>query len=602
MPIKQMELNKLTTLSLLEWRLAQSAAEQAVAYAEQGEWKNLTWAEYASLVKLVSRRLQEAGFRRAARIAIFSETRFEWAVLDLAVQSFGAVVVAIHPSYSVEEVLHTLRVSQAEAIFCGGERPLQTIQEVLAESERHFDVYSFDETDAAEALSIKSYRDFVSGGIDAGLLPADAASTDPCSVGEEELATIVFTSGTSSLPKAVCLTQKNLVATAIASYCHLEHRISQPKSLHWLPFAHLFGRIGIYLDLVSGCSATYSRGLAYLPEDIKLAQPHFIFAVPKALARFQSAILAQVQTQSSLKRKIFHGSLRVVQLTGRRKSFKAADKVSQAVDRLIKRTVFAKVIESFGGNLQLIITGSAPVEPQLCQFFESFGIKALEGYGMTETSGVAFVNPYNQVQVGTVGTAIGTVRFRIDADRELLLRGESICRGYLNPEDNSAAFTADGWFRTGDLADVDAKGYLKIVGRKKDIIITDGGENIPPERIEAKLMSYPLIKDAVVLGDRRPFLVAIINVDSSHFRASSNGHVEPQSPELIKAVQGIVNEVNRSLAKFETVKNFFLTDEEFSVERGELTQTLKKRRKVIEQHYHAEIEMMYRQPFQTVQK
>jgi long-chain acyl-CoA synthetase len=238
----------------------------------------------------------------------------------------------------------------------------------------------------------------------------------------------------------------------------------------------------------------------------------------------------------------------------------------------------------------LIIAGSAPVDPELGRFFEALGIRVAEGYGMTETSGVAFVNPYGRTRPGTVGTAIETVEFAVAPDSELLLCGDSICQGYLDPEHNREAFTADGWLRTGDLVAVSAEGYVSVIGRKKDLIITDGGENITPERLETALASHPLIKDAAVFGDGKPFVVAVLNVDPDRVAQLGPGAV---GDELVNMLQPAVDDINRRLAVFERVRKFVLASEDFSAENGELTVTLKKRRNVIRDRYREEIDGLY---------
>ena len=558
-------LTQMTTHALLEWRVSQAPADCAVRFWDCSGWKSVTWKEYARLVANVSRGLQDACLVHGDRIAIYAETCFEWALVDLAAQRFGGIVVAIHPSYSPEEVTHALRISKPKALFYGGEKPAAIVRELGIIDCPQLAMYSFGEHMAAAARPFSELL----------RTPEDNVQDTGSTVQESDVATYVFTSGTSGLPKALCLTQRNLVATAIASFRHLGFDVPRPQSLHWLPFAHLFGRIGLYLDLVSGGSATYSRGLQCLPDDLRVAKPDFLFAVPKALSRFRTTILSKVDQQPAWKRRLFRGALKRAQ----------AASLHPAVHTLSKKTLFGSVISSFGGNLRLIIVGSAPVEMSLCRFFEAFGIGVREGYGMTETSGVAFVNPFQRSRFGTVGTAIETIDFQIAPDQELLVRGDSVCKGYLNPADNLAAFTEDGWFRTGDLGAVQADGYVKIVGRKKDIIITDAGENITPDRIEAKLTGYPLIRDVVLIGDKRPYVVAIICVDRS---------VASQVP-VADAVQHILNEVNIGLARFEKIKKFLIAKSDFSVDNGELTPSFKKKRRVIEERYRQELYALYAQ-------
>jgi long-chain acyl-CoA synthetase len=589
-PLQLPKLEKLLTASLFEWRVSQSGSDRAACWCEDGAWKTVTWQEYAALVKGLALRLRQMGVVRGDRVAVYAETCFEWALVDLAVQSFGGIIVAIHPSYSVDEVLHALAVSNPKILFCGGERPAQTIPDVLA---RHgtLAVYRFE--GRLSLRSVRSFKDLLASAAGASdqMVPRTERSSP---VEETDVATIVFTSGTAGMPKGVCLTQKNLVATALASFKHLGLALDRPRSLHWLPFAHLFGRIGIYLDLIAGSSATYSRGVRHLPEDLRVACPHFLFAVPKVLSRCQAAIHENIGRRPTWQRKLFDAAVKLVLETAaaREEAAERAGRRWNALHAVIKASIFRPVIDSFGSNLLLIVVGSAPVERKLCLLFEAFGIAVSEGYGMTESSGVAFVNPYSARRLGTVGTAIETVQWRIGSDRELLMKGESIFQGYLNADDTRAAFTEDGWFRTGDLVDLATDGYLRVIGRKKEILITDGGENITPERIEARLASYPLIKDAVVFGDNKPYLVAVINADAA-CGADAAGREGWRSSRLFESVQRIVDEVNVGLAKFETIRKFVLAKDDFSIDNGELTPTLKKRRTIIGEHYRADIEALY---------
>jgi long-chain acyl-CoA synthetase len=565
----------LTVPGLLRWRASRSPQETAVQYHEGRAWKTLTYEEYCTLVWRLRDRLRATGLNRGDRVALFADTCFEWALVDLAVQSFGGVVVAIHPAYSSDEVLHALRASAPVTLFYGGEKPTQALQRVLGAYERKLTVYGLHDcpTGAPSLWTLLRQR-----GVDAKAAPrSEVKGTD--------LATIVFTSGTAGMPKAVCLTQNNLVATAEASVEHLAFRLPALRTLHWLPFAHLFGRIGLYLDLVTGAHATYARGLEHVAEDLRLARPHVLFTVPKALARFRQGILRQIDSQPRWKRALVH---RLVAAAAKPREQSLLRRRIPGADRLLKRAMTVlrrQVVGAFGGNLQLVVVGSAPVSPETFDLFETLGIAVREGYGMTETSGVACVNPYGAAQRGTVGSAIRTIEVKIAGDQELLVRGPSVFQGYLDGQQNLAAFTPDGWFRTGDLGEQMADGYVRIVGRKKDIIITDGGENVTPERLETALAAQPFIKDAVVIGDRRPYLVAVLNVDGA--RESSETPAESAHRALTS--------VNRTLAAFERIRQFVIAQEDFSVDNGELTTSFKKRRRVIEERYRSQIDALYSQ-------
>jgi long-chain acyl-CoA synthetase len=561
----------LTTPALLRWRTSQSPRTVAVQYHDGTSWRTVTYEAYDALVSRLADALQAMGLRRGDRVAIFADTCFEWAVVDLAVQSFAGVLVAIHPAYSTDEVLHALRVARPSMLFYGGEKPSQAIEQVLCAYERPLAVFALHD-DVPPRPGGRPLSSLLRGSAPGGRgSVADVRGSD--------LATIVFTSGTAGMPKAVGLSHANLVSTAQASFGHLGFRVSAARSLHWLPFAHLFGRIGLYLDLVAGATATYARGLPHLAEDIRFAAPHFLFTVPKALSRFHDGIMRQTAAAPAWRRLLFRGLLVLASGAATRR-VSAARWIASTATAILRH----RIAPAFGGNLQLIVVGSAPVAADVCELFEALGIPIAEGYGMTETSGVACVNPYRDRRPGTVGTPIPTIELALDADGELLARGPSVFQGYLDPAHNIAAFTPDGWFRTGDLATRSPDGYVQIIGRKKDIIITDGGENVTPERVETALTAEPFIKDAIVIGDRRPYLVAVIDVDAA---------LVPPGVDLAECARRAVETTNHKVAAFERIRQFVVASEDFSVENGQLTTSLKKRRRVIEDRYRDEIEALY---------
>jgi long-chain acyl-CoA synthetase len=581
-------LKRHTTTTLLHWRASRSADLPAVRWHRADGWASITWREYAGLVARLARQLRDLGCGRGTRVALFADTCFEWALVDFAVQSLGGIVVAVHPSYASEQAAHALDVSGASMLFVGGRTATATLPAVIAAIRWPLRIYTFDRRPAVAGA--RAFHDLLPELSDPSAA-AGAAAELPAAAVEDDLATIVFTSGTAGLPKAVCLTHKNIVATALASTRHLELTIDRPRSIHWLPFAHLFGRIGLYLDLAAGCEAGYARGVRGLATDLERLQPSFLFAVPKALRRFRTGILRRVERLPRWRRACFAATLAIASRAAAARDTRMAVP-ARALQAFLKRTIFRSIVRRLGARLQLIVVGSAAVEPQLCAFFEAFGIAVCEGYGMTETSGVAFVNPYGRRRPGTVGTAIETVQYAIAGDGELLLKGESICRGHLDPAHDRDAFTEDGWFRTGDLVEQTSDGHLSVRGRKKEVVVTDDGEEVAAERIEARLAADPLIKDAVVFGEERPYLVAVLNVDHS-LAAPHSGGRPVGGRTLASVLVQIMDEVNRGAAVFERVQKFIIARQDFSIANGELTPAHKKRRQVILAHYRDEIDALY---------
>jgi len=581
-------LKRQTTTALLHWRASRSADLPAVRWHRPDGWASITWREYAGLVARLARRLHDLGCGRGTRVALFADTCLEWALVDFAVQSLGGIVVAVQPSYSADAATHALDVSGASMLFVGGASATATLPAVIAGIRWPLRIYTFDHQ--RKVAGARAFHDLLPEMSDPAA--AAAAAELPAAAVEDDIATIVFTSGTTGLPKAVCLTHQNIVATAVASHHHLELAMDRPRSIHWLPFARLFGRMGPYLDLVAGCEAGYARGLRGLTVDLEHVQPSLLFAVPKALRRLRTGILRQVARRPRWQRACFAVALgaatRAAAVRGTHMAVPA-----RALQALLKRSIFRPIVQRLGSRLQLIIVGGAPIEPSLCSFFEALGIAVCEGYGMTETSGAAFLNPHARRRVGTVGTAIETVQYAVSADGELLLKGESICRGYLDAAHDREAFTEDGWFRTGDLVERSSDGYLSVRGRKtKEVVTSDHGKNVTAERIEARLAADPLIKDAAVFGERGSYLVAVLNVDRSLAAPHSGGR--PIGGRTLAAVlEQIMEDVNRGAAVFERVQKFIIARQDFSIANGELARSLVKRRQVILAHYRDEIDALY---------
>lgn len=540
-----------TTTVLFHARCRRSADAPAVRHFRAGRWVTCTWNGYARHVRATAGALTRLAVRRGDRVAVWAETCFAWAVLDLAAQSLGAVVVSVHPAYSPEEAAYALRVADVRALFWGGERPAQNLDAVQGLHPVPLGAYPLEE--------------FAFQG-------DSAADVSPHTPAPEDVATVLFTSGSSGVPKAVCLTHRNLVTAAGEGYRHMGYFAPRPTSFHYLPFAHIMGRMGMYLDMAAGSVAAYGRGVPHLRDDLRACRPEVLFAVPKVLQRFKSAVEERLREQPAWKQALFTAALRA--------------STPRSVP-LLRRTVFAPVLRQMGGKLNLFIVGGAPTDPDTAAFFERLGVRVRDGYGLTETTGACFMAPYHDPMPGTSGTALGDLEWRVEGDGELLLRGGAVFRGYLDPTHTAEAFTPDGWFRTGDLAAVDEAGRLSVTGRKKSLLITAGGENVSPERVEAALTRHPLFADAFVVGDGRPYLAALLHVNSGH--PAAQGSVV----ELNAAVVEALSIVNEALAAYETVRASALLEREFSVDAGELTPTLKKRRDVIAARYADRIASLY---------
>jgi long-chain acyl-CoA synthetase len=546
------------------------------------------------------------GIRPGDRVAIISESRPEWILCDMAILAAGAVTVPIYPTLSAGQARYILQDSAARLAVVSTRLQVEKLQEV-----RHLlpaiEAVIVMEPAAAGA-SVMTLEEVaqrgharMTGEWGAGRGFREAARA----VRPEDLATIIYTSGTTGEPKGVMLTHANLVANLREGAVVLD--VSQDDvALSFLPLSHGFERMVSFIYLFTGVTIIFAESFETLGRDIAHVRPTVITGVPRVYEKMQSRILEKGQAGSAAKAAVFRWSLegglaraRAV-LRGKRVGPLTAMKAAIA-DRL----VFAKVRQGVGGRLRLIVSGSAPLSSSVAEFFHAVGLPVIEGYGLTETAPILTVNPPEAPRVGTVGRALANVELKIAPDGEILARGPNVMPGYYNKPEATAEALKDGWFHTGDIGTLDAAGYLTITDRKKDLLVTSGGKKIAPQPIEAVLKRSPLIAEAVVLGDRRNYAAALIVPDfqalerrlqgvgrSLSAGSASRAEIVARA-DVIALYQEIVDALNSGLSQFERIKRIALLPSEFTVESGELTPTLKVKRKVVEERWRGEIERLY---------
>jgi long-chain acyl-CoA synthetase len=403
-------------------------------------------------------------------------------------------------------------------------------------------------------------------------------------VGEDDIATLIYTSGTTGPPKACMLTHRNLVTAAARA---TKTTGADDVVLLFLPMAHSFARIAHQGSAFNGATVALVADVARVPEALQQTQPTFLPAVPRVYEKIHANTLGEIERAGGIKRALGRWALRTgAAVSAKRRAGERISPVLAFQERIADRLVFAKVKERLGGRLRLGVSGAAPLGIDVLEFFSSLGILVIEGYGLTETSSSLSVNDEDAYKLGTVGRAVEGCQVRIADDGEILVKSPSVFVGYYkDPEATAAAFTEDGWFRTGDVGELDDDGFLKITDRKKDLIITAGGKNIAPQNIENALKASRFISQAVAIGDRRPYVTALITLDRDEVDASSR---DPQ-----ELVQEIVDDVNRERVRVEQIKKFVILPRDFTQEDGELTPTLKLRRRVVQEHFAGEIEQLY---------
>jgi long-chain acyl-CoA synthetase len=551
------------------WRDAVRDAPDAPAYLEETaeSWRPIGRDEAAERVAALAQGLLARGVRHGDRVAILSRTRLEWILLDWAVMSIGAVVVGLYPTSSAKECEYILGHCEAVLAFTEDEEQTRKLVSIRGTLPTLREIIPFDWLEKLES--------------DGRL--ARHLQREP--VAEDDLATLIYTSGTTGPPKGCMLTHRNLVTAAM---CVVEG-MNQPGDtvLLFLPLAHSYGRLAHQAATYRGATVALVADVARVPEALATVRPTILPAVPRVYEKIHANTLGEIERAGGLRRKIGLWALGVGGRTSRaRREGNPVGGVLAAQQRLADRLVFAKVRERLGGRLRIGVSGAAPLSPEVMEFFHALGVPVIEGYGLTETASSATVNEPADFRIGTVGRPVEDAEIRLAEDGEILIRSDSVFAGYYKePEATTAVLTNDGWLCTGDVGEIDDEGFLRITDRKKDLIITAGGKNIAPQNLENALKASRFVSQALVVGDRRPYVTALVTLDDAE--------VAPSGRDPQELVQEIVDEVNRDRTRVEQIKRFVVLPRDFSQEEGEVTPTLKLRRRVIHEHFADEIERLY---------
>ena len=551
------------------WRDAVRDAPSSPAYLDEQEdgWHPLSWPEADARVQALAQGLLARGVRHGDRVAVLSRTRLEWILLDWAVMSIGAVVVGIYPTSSEQECAYVLGHSETVLAFAEDEEQAQKILSARGSLPALREVVPFDRLAVLEAEG-----------------RAAAPDRQPEPVAEDDLATLIYTSGTTGPPKGCMLTHRNLVTAA-----QCVRGVQEPGEvvLLFLPLAHSYGRLAHQAAALRGATVACVADVARVPEALATVRPAVLPAVPRVYEKIHASTLGEIEREGGLRRRIGLWALEVGARAGRiRRTGGRVPPVLALQERLADRLVYAKVRRRLGGRLRLGISGAAPLSTDVMEFLHTLGVPVVEGYGLTETASSATVNDAEDFRIGTVGRPVDGAEIRLADDGEILIRSDAVFAGYYKePEATAAALSDDGWFRTGDIGEIDDEGFLRITDRKKDLIITAGGKNIAPQNLENALKASRFVSQAIVVGDRRPYVTALLTLDEAEVAASGR---DPQ-----ELAQELVDEVNRERTRVEQIKRFVILPRDFSQEEGEVTPTLKLRRRVIHEHFADEIERLY---------
>ncbi len=569
----------------------------ALRYRRDGHLVSISYPELGARVSAVARGLVALGLAPGDRVAIFAATSADWTVADFGALCAGAVVAPVYHTNSAEECAYVLAHSEARVVFCGDGEQAAKVAQVRSRCPRLEEVIRFDRAEAG-AISL---GDLCRQG---EAVPADAIAERLAARHRDDLASLVYTSGTTGPPKGCMLTHGNLLETA-RMYSD-ELGIGEGHVLYqFLPLAHVLARVAQITVIWAGASVCFWSGdpRRIVDELAEMAPTHFP-AVPRVYEKIHAAVVGQVQDGPAVQRALFDWAVGV----GRRA--RAAQRQGSALGRwgelqyrVADRLVLTKVRRAFGAQLEVALVGAAAVAPDLLEFFDACGVMVLEGYGLTESCSVATLNTPGGLRFGTVGRPLPGTEVRIASDGEILLRGPQVFRGYYqDAEATAAALSQDGWLRTGDLGRITPDGFVVITGRKKDLIITSSGKNITPVNIESALRETRYISEAVVYGDDRPYLVALLALDreegaklAARLDIADDPAVLAGDPRVREEIEQEVAGVNSRLARIEQIKRFAILDHELSQGRGELTPTMKVKRGFVYERYHDQFDALYRQ-------
>jgi long-chain acyl-CoA synthetase len=565
-------------------------------------WEDVTARQFRDEVAALAKGLLAAGIEPGDRVALMSRTRYEWTVLDYAIWTAGAVTVPVYETSSPEQVEWILTDSGARAFIMETPAHERANADVLGRLPGPVRTWLIE--GAAAGGGAQPLESLAASGTG---VSDEALEQRRASRAAADLATIIYTSGTTGRPKGCELTHANLLAdvrNALAGPLALIFAMPGCSTLLFLPLAHVFARVIQIGCLEGGCVLSHTPDVSSLLPDLASVRPTFILAVPRVFEKVYNGAEQQAAA-SSVKGAIFRAAARTAIAWSRAagQPGSAPGARLRAAHALFDRLVYAKLRAAIGGQVRYAVSGGAPLGERLGHFFRGAGITIIEGYGLTETTAAATVNPPGHNKIGTVGLPLPGVSVRIADDGEILLKGPNVFTGYWRNEAATAeALDPDGWLRTGDLGDLDDEGFLRVTGRKKEMIVTAGGKNVAPTVLEDRLRAHPLISQCMVVGDARPYVGCLITLDEEALGPWKARHSRPASattadlatdPDLLAELQAAVDDANKAVSRAEAIRRFRVLTTDFTEQAGYLTPSLKLRRSVILKDFGPEVEALY---------
>ncbi|HET6562745.1 MAG TPA: long-chain fatty acid--CoA ligase [Marmoricola sp.] len=587
-----------TTGNLTDDLLRNAADEpDRVAVSRRGPsgWTGVTAAQLLAEVRRTAKGLVAAGIAPGDRVALVSKTRYEWTLLDYAIWYVGGVTVPVYETSAADQLAWLLANSGARAVVVETSTHADRVEEASGHAELAVEhVWVIDGADDRKGAVAELTE--LGGTVDDAALEARREAVGPGSV-----ATIIYTSGTTGPPKGCVLTHDNFLVELSTATDELAALFDEDdaSTLLFLPLAHVFARIVQVGAIRKRVRLGHTADVRHLLDDLAEFRPTFVLGVPRVFEKIFNS--ASQRAASDGRGKLFDRATDVAIAYSRALDAGRPGPVLRARHALDERLVYARLRESLGGSCRHVISGGAPLGERLGHFFRGIGIPVIEGYGLTETTAAITVNPPDALRIGTVGRPLPGATVRVDDDGELLVRGGQVMQGYWQDEAATAAvLSPDGWLRTGDLAEIDAEGYVRVTGRRKEILVTAGGKNVAPGPLEDRVRAHHLVSQCMVVGDGRPYVAALLTLDPEAVEEWADRHQRTRSltrlahdPELVAEVQAAVNEANATVSKAESIRRFTILPVDWTEEGGQLTPSLKLRRHLLMRDFRAEIETLY---------
>ncbi|MCB9060367.1 MAG: long-chain fatty acid--CoA ligase [Halobacteriovoraceae bacterium] len=606
-----MSKNKKTLPKLFKYRVSKNPKLKAIGQVKKGSVSYISYEEYSTTIEQLSLSLIKHDMMKGSKVSILSLTRKEWNYFDLAIMLAGGITIPIYPSYLPSEIEYIFKHSESEILIIEDKSQLSKIIQVQKNLPNLRVIVSIERINENERnglnanISFYNYKEFLQLGKQEKELYPERFQNYMDDVVGEDIASIIYTSGTTGEPKGAVITQHAFSSMLYNLRITLKGSISnEDKNLVFLPLSHVFGRVDSLLFLPLGIITTYAECIEKILDNLTIVRPTFILAVPRIFEKVYAKVMDQIESGSTLKQKIFQNALSVSNNYFEKiESDVSPTPLEIAAREVAYNVVFKKIYNKFGGEIRFFASGGAPLSVDIIKFLRNCNLTVLEGYGLTETIAPCSLNLVGKQIPGTVGVPMGDVQFKFASDGEILIKTEALFSGYYKNEvETKKAIDEDGWFHSGDIGEFTSEGYLKITDRKKDIIITSGGKNVAPQKIENMMKLQKYISHFMVIGDKRKYLTGIVGIEKEvfadrldEFGLNQHSTIEDyaKNSHIQQLIQSNIDLVNSSLPSFETIKSFYIAPSEFSVEGGQLTPSLKLKKKVLLKEYESEINAMY---------